>query len=174
MARLWNRGPKATLILNLLLSTIISVRAGPEVKVLNGTYAGLHLPEFRQDIFLGIPYAQDTGGQNRFRPPQALNEVWEGTREAKQYGHACPDEDVEGDANYGMSENCLSINVVRPAGVTETHDLPVMFWIHGGRSVISFHSGHTRVTTNSTTWPAISTRYNTTTPFSGLLYESVI
>ena len=34
--------------------------AEPVVKVLNGSYAGVHLPSFNQDIFLGIPYAQGT------------------------------------------------------------------------------------------------------------------
>ena len=32
--------------------------AAPKVKVLNGTYAGLHSREFKQDFFLGIPYAK--------------------------------------------------------------------------------------------------------------------
>lgn len=31
-----------------------------------------------------------------------------------------------------MSENCLSINVIRPAGLEESQKLPVMLWIHGG------------------------------------------
>ncbi|KAF2132223.1 alpha/beta-hydrolase [Dothidotthia symphoricarpi CBS 119687] len=100
------------------------------VAVLNGTYEGLHLPSFNQDIFLGIPYAQDTGGQNRFRIPQSLNTTWNGTRSAKQYGHSCPDPQPERDGEFGMSEDCLSINVVRPIG--NYSELPVVTWIHGG------------------------------------------
>ncbi|KAI1842689.1 hypothetical protein JX265_002705 [Neoarthrinium moseri] len=79
-----------------------------------------------------MPYAQDTGGKGRFRVPQTLTESWEGIREAKQYGHACPDENMEVDGAYGMSENCLSLNIVRPAGINATSRLPVMLWIHGG------------------------------------------
>lgn len=107
--------------------------AEPRVTILNGTYSGLYLPNFQQDLFLGMPYAQDTGGQNRFRIPQSLTEAWNGTRAATWYGPACPDEDTEEDGVYGMGEDCLSINVVRPSGVNiSTAPLPVLFWIHGG------------------------------------------
>ena len=122
----------------------------PVVKVLNGSYCGLHLPQFDQDIFLGIPYAQgstssqqqennlliplaDTGGQNRFRIPQSLDTSWDGVRYARNYSDACPDNDPQADAIYGMSENCLSINIVRPAGIDSKTRYPVMLWIHGGR-----------------------------------------
>jgi carboxylesterase type B len=104
---------------------------GPTVSVLNGSYAGLHLPTYNQDIFLGIPYAQDTSGINRFRVPQYLNETWDDVRQATQYGDMCPDDvGPPVGAAYGMSEECLSLNVVRPTG--EEGLLPVMVWIHGG------------------------------------------
>ncbi|CAK4030985.1 Hypothetical predicted protein [Lecanosticta acicola] len=107
--------------------------AVPLATVLNGTYAGLYLPTFNQDVFLGMPYAQDTGGPNRFRIPQAVNEKWDGIRDAKNYSMACPDISPE-DWVYGVGEDCLSINVVRPAGVDlkEGERLPVAVWIHGG------------------------------------------
>ena len=35
-----------------------------------------------------------------------------------------------------MSENCLTINVIRPSGIGKASSLPVMVWIHGG-SLIS-------------------------------------
>jgi carboxylesterase type B len=31
-----------------------------------------------------------------------------------------------------VSEDCLYINVIRPAGCSENDKLPVAFWIHGG------------------------------------------
>lgn len=111
--------------------------AQPTVKLRNGSYAGLHQPSYDQDIFLGIPYAQDTGGANRFRVPQYLNESWEGVRDATSYGDMCPDDrgPVAG-AGFEMSEDCLSVNLVRPAaavgGGEEAGKLPVMVWIHGG------------------------------------------
>ncbi len=109
------------------------------VTVRNGTYAGLSLLSFNQDAFLGVPYAQDAGGLNRFRVPQALNTTWTGTRNAKNYSRACPDPN-RGDALYGMGENCLSINIVRPCKPKSDTPLPVAVWIHGG-------SYHYRTTT---------------------------
>ena len=109
--------------------------AAPRVTISNGTYEGIYLSEFQQEIFLGIPYAQDTGGPNRFRIPQSLNETWDEIRPAKQYGHACPDENLGSDGTYGMGEDCLSINIVRPAGIDESYRTPIMVWIHGGRYV---------------------------------------
>ncbi|KAH9887788.1 alpha/beta-hydrolase [Xylariomycetidae sp. FL2044] len=124
-------------LLSAVAESVLLAAANPLVSVLNGTYEGVYLPAFQQDLFLGMPYAQDTGGPNRYRIPQALNASWDGVRTAKVYGHACPDYAVPDDTAYGMSENCLSINVVRPAGVDDTERLPVMFWIHGG----SYQSG---------------------------------
>lgn len=131
--------------LQCLLSQVVVAAAaahGPRATVLNGTYEGLYLAPFQQDLFLGMPYAQDTSGPNRFRIPQALNETWNGTRSATVYGPACPDEDLAADGIYGMGEDCLSINVVRPTTTgtnngnnntkASTTALPVMFWIHGG------------------------------------------
>jgi len=107
--------------------------SSPQVAIRNGTYEGVYSPSFHQDFFLGIPYAQDTGGANRFRTPQPLNTSWSGTRSAQQYSHACPGDTPDGDDKYGMSEKCLSINIVRPAGVHEQGaKLPVMLYIHGG------------------------------------------
>lgn len=118
-----------------LSSTIVpgALAQDPVVGTLNGSYSGTHLPQLQQDIFLGIPYAQDTSGENRFRVPQTLNSTWTGTRDAKQYSNICPDfAPDEAAMLYGMSENCLSINVIRPAGIPEDAQLPVTVWIHGG------------------------------------------
>jgi carboxylesterase type B len=116
--------------LGALLAAVAGA-AGPTVTVLNGTYEGVYLPTFGQDIFLGIPYAQTTGNENRFRPPQALNTTWNGARLATVYGPACPDAELKGDK---ISEDCLSINIVRPAGLSAKQygAIPVAVWIHGG------------------------------------------
>lgn len=106
--------------------------AHPRVTLRNGTYEGVRHPSFAQDMFLGIPYAQDTGGQNRFYIPQSLNESWTGVRTAHTYGPACPSHQVEADGALGMSEKCLSINIVRPSHIPNNITLPVVLWIHGG------------------------------------------
>jgi hypothetical protein len=48
------------LLVFLLISTVLATE--PVVKVLNGSYSGVHLPQLDQDVFLGIPYAQ--GNEN--------------------------------------------------------------------------------------------------------------
>ncbi|OJD30016.1 extracellular lipase [Diplodia corticola] len=141
----------ATALLTAAISFEGVFAADPLVHVRNGTYTGLHLPQFGQDLFLGIPYAQSTDGQNRFRIPQPLTATWNGTRDAKSYGHACPDADPADDAIYGMSEDCLNINLVRPSGQTLARNgtkLPVMLWIHGG----SYQQGTSGLSNYNLTW----------------------
>lgn len=43
------------------LSTRTGRHSTPTVRVKNGTYSGIHSPQYDQDFFLGIPYAQVCG-----------------------------------------------------------------------------------------------------------------
>ena len=170
VANAWNLG---ALSFGLLASTR---SAGPTVTLLNGTYEGLYLPSFDQEVFLGMPYAQSTGHENRFRPPQALNNTWTGTHSAKAYGPACPEYGLTGEA---ISEDCLSINVIRPAGLSEEHcsKLPVAVWIHGG----AYQIGTTNMDDYNLTYivqrsveigqPIIATSINYRKGAWGLLYS---
>ncbi|KAF2083410.1 alpha/beta-hydrolase [Saccharata proteae CBS 121410] len=137
-------------LLALLPLLSLPANANPIVTVRNGSYEGLSLPQYQQDLFLGIPYAQDTGGHNRFRIPQSLTETWNGTRLAHNYSDACPDANPTADAVYGMSENCLSINVVRPSNASKSSGagLPVLLWIHGG----SYQEGTSGLDNYNLTW----------------------
>ncbi|KAH6640717.1 Alpha/Beta hydrolase protein [Chaetomium tenue] len=92
----------------------------PRVVLPQGTYVGTTLLasyRFAKPIeaFRGVPYAQDTGGQNRFRPPQPLPES-KGTFNAIAWPKACP---AEGVVARNMSENCLNANIYRPAGLVD-------------------------------------------------------
>jgi para-nitrobenzyl esterase len=81
------------------------------------------------DEFLGIPYAAPPVGPLRWRPPQPAAR-WAGIRAATAYAPHCP----QPPSAFGVastSENCLYLNVFRPAGAAG-RDLPVMVWIHGG------------------------------------------
>ena len=80
--------------------------------------------------FLGIPYAAAPTGALRWWPPQSAA-TWTGVRDATQFGNPCP---VLPSTNGPRSEteDCLVINVWRPAGTTARDNLSVHVFIHGG------------------------------------------
>ncbi len=78
--------------------------------------------------FKGIPYAEPPVGPLRWRMPQPVK-PWQGVREAAQFGPSCMQPEVD-----PVSEDCLTINVWRPAGASD-EPLPVMVWIYGGAMV---------------------------------------
>ncbi|MFT4306854.1 MAG: carboxylesterase family protein [Microbacterium sp.] len=100
--------------------------------------------------FLGVPYGQATGGENRFRGPQPV-QPWEGVREALAFGPAAPQVDTRSHAAANgprvlsmlypragwpveagpMSEDCLRLDVWAPSGRLDDA-LPVLVWLHGG------------------------------------------
>jgi carboxylesterase type B len=100
---------------------------GPTAKTINGTYEGSYLPSWDQDAFLGIPYAQPPVGQLRYRWPQSINTSFDGIHNATQYGYSC----LQYNSAFSLSEDCLTINIIRPAGVPKK-PLPVLVWIFGG------------------------------------------
>lgn len=75
----------------------------------------------------GIPYAAPPVGELRWRTPQPVN-AWSGVRDANQLGPACLQTD-----DVVKSEDCLTLNVWRPASGGQS--LPVMVWFHGGAMV---------------------------------------
>ena len=94
----------------------------------NGTYGGVWMPQFGQDAFYGIPFAHAP----RFSLPESLNETWEGTREAVAKGPSCSGFTSANWMGLESSEDCLNLNVVRPAGLEAGTKLPVLVWIYGG------------------------------------------
>lgn len=55
----------------------------------NGSYAGVYDGVYKQDYFLGVPYALPPTGERRFKVPTSLNGTWTGTRDAKSYSKEC-------------------------------------------------------------------------------------
>ncbi|KAI0140042.1 carboxylesterase family protein [Hypoxylon sp. NC0597] len=90
------------------------------------------------EVFLNIPYGQDTGGENRFKPPRAAAPKPGSTIVAQSYGPACPQALGEGFPPLTLSnvtkisEDCLNLNVARPSNLTTGARLPVLVYIHGG------------------------------------------
>jgi carboxylesterase type B len=109
----------------------------PSAVTRNGTLVGRYEPAYDTDYFLGIPYAQPPVGDLRFRTPRSLNESWIGTRNATEYSPQCIGYgmDTWSQGNY-VSEDCLTLNVVRTAGASEGDKLPVLVWFHGGGLVM--------------------------------------
>ncbi|MFF7474157.1 carboxylesterase family protein [Streptomyces sp. NPDC008092] len=80
--------------------------------------------------FLGIPYAAAPTGALRWQPPRPAVR-WTGVREATAFGNPCPVL-PSGNGPRSETEDCLDINVWRPAGVRAGARLPVHVFIHGG------------------------------------------
>ncbi|RSL59433.1 hypothetical protein CEP53_005813 [Fusarium sp. AF-6] len=103
------------------------------------------------ELFNGIPYAQPPLGQLCLRPPQRLKGPI-GTLDATKIAPTCPQfhgsPPAFGNAftqlisssinttffqtSLPSSEDCLTLNIVRPTGTLSDAKLPVLFWIHGG------------------------------------------
>jgi len=79
--------------------------------------------------YLGIPYAAAPVGPLRWRPPQPAV-PWHGIRAAAKFAPHCP-QPTGVFGRPSMSEDCLYLNVFRPAK-QQSSALPVMVWIHGG------------------------------------------
>lgn len=102
------------------------------------------------ETFNGIPFAKPPVGQLRLKPPQPLTSAV-GNVDGTAIPKACPqfffslDEsnfptNILGEilntplfqAATNAGEDCLTLNVQRPAGTTSNSKLPVLFWIFGG------------------------------------------
>ena len=87
--------------------------------------------------YKGVPFAAPPVGDLRWRPPQPVA-PWKGVRQAAEFGADCmqgrfgPPPAPGAPAARGPSEDCLYLNVWRPASAAAGAKLPVMVWIYGG------------------------------------------
>lgn len=109
--------------------------------------------------FPGVPFAQPPTGSLRLKPPQPITEPY-GVFNAVSNPPACPQfvfstalNDAIPTSEIGLlldtplfqkaldeSEDCLYLNIHRPAGTTPDSKLPVLFWIFGGGFEIGWNS----------------------------------
>ena len=121
--------------------TISAQESAPKVKTELGVIRGVH--EDGVASFKGIPFAAPPVGEFRWRSPQPLS-PWEGELDATEFGANCAQSGwggALGTISDGSSEDCLYLNVWKPADANTGANLPVMVWIHGGGFVGGSGSG---------------------------------
>ena len=118
------------------------------------------------EAFPGIPFAKPPTGSLRLKPPQPITAPL-GTFKATANGLACPQfvfstvlDDTIPTSALGLAlntplfqtilnagEDCLVLNVHRPAGISADAKLPVLFWIFGGGFELGWNAMY-----DGTTW----------------------
>ncbi|RLN87023.1 hypothetical protein BBJ28_00009081 [Nothophytophthora sp. Chile5] len=97
------------------------------------SYYGVYQSTYDQDLLFGVPFAQPPVGDLRWRNLKPLNSTWADVKHATSYSPECYG---YGSDTYVLvsvtSEDCLTLNVVCPSGISEGADLSVAVWIFGG------------------------------------------
>lgn len=153
-----------------IAGTISAVNNAPDnapvVHLRNGSYYGNYNPTYNQDIFFSMPYAQPPLKDLRFDVPQSLNTTWIGYRNATQMGDSCLGY-TGSPRKLASSEDCLTMNVVRPAG-NFSEPLPVALWIYG------YAASTTTSTQDETTYYCIRGGWNYGSSAEGLYNGSFL
>jgi para-nitrobenzyl esterase len=116
----------------LAATWLANISVAQRVVTESGAISGVH--EQGLDIYKGVPFAAPPVGDLRWRPPSRVA-PWSGTRKADAFAPACMQAGVSmpGEMAPAVSEDCLYLNIWKPAKVQNTHvRLPVIAWIYGG------------------------------------------
>lgn len=135
--------------LSCFADSTLHVRAAPSVTFRNGTVVGASSNGIEN--FKGIPYAQPPTGDLRLRAPVPISSSI-GTIDGTKVPKSCPQMGLS-TSNFPTSiiptitdldifqflenigEDCLTLNIWRPAGISANAKLPILFWIYGGAYV---------------------------------------
>src|SRR5258708_9530010 len=104
--------------------TAAPAASGPTAKIKQGALKGAAVEGVEE--FWGIPYAAPPVGDLRWRPPAAAP-AWTGARDASKAGASC-----QPARDGSQIEDCLFVNVTRPAGAKPGAKLPLLVSIHRG------------------------------------------
>ena len=142
-------------VLQCLLAVVLAApldqrAAGPTVTIQSPAATVVGVSSATVEAFSGIPFAQPPTGSLRLRPPASLTSAL-GTVQATAPARSCPQQFFDTSLSAFPSniigtllgtplfqvitnagEDCLTIDIVRPAGTTSASKLPVLFWIYGG------------------------------------------
>ena len=146
---------KVLKVLSCLLPTLLAApleqrAAAPTVTISSPAATVVGVSSATVEAFSGIPYAQPPTGSLRLKPPASLTSAL-GTVSATASARSCPQLTVTTDLSAlpasivgylldtplfqtitNAGEDCLTVDIVRPAGTTSSSKLPVLFWIFGG------------------------------------------
>jgi para-nitrobenzyl esterase len=135
MKRMWQAIAMSGAVAGAMVATSA---AAQRVSVAGGALRGTTIAGATPvEAYLGIPYAAPPVGRLRWKPPQPAAR-WTGVRAADAFGARCMQQPLFPDMMFrspGASEDCLFINVWRPAGTSKGARLPVLFYIHGGGAI---------------------------------------
>ena len=115
----------------------IETTSGPAYGLINGT-----TPDVAQ--YLGLPFAAPPVGSLRWLPPQTPN--LSTYIDATSYQPSCPQVRMTSESSPSVqtidepeflisgttSEDCLYLDVYKPASISSDKKLPVLVWIFGG------------------------------------------
>ena len=115
-----------------------------DVRLDQGTARGVR--ERGVEAWRGLPYAAPPVNSRRWRAPLPA-EPWEGIRDARDYGPVAwqsrSGNFIGAARGQEVSEDCLTVNVMRPSGAP-AEKLPVMVFIHGGAYAVGSSAEHPR------------------------------
>ncbi|WQF84413.1 Putative carboxylesterase, type B, carboxylesterase type B, active, alpha/Beta hydrolase [Colletotrichum destructivum] len=130
----------------------VTIKA-PQATLKGSTKGFLGAKSGEVESFMGIPYAKPPIGELRFKAPVRLTESLGEIDVTTEQPESCPQFVLKSDFGSPLippglldsvlnlpilqnlavgKEDCLTINVQRPAGTKEGAKLPVMYWIFGG------------------------------------------